>query len=78
MHAIIIASQKHLIDAVFNSVQGGISGAEAIQAIGLGTWRLNGAMDPAFEALAAQVEGMWRQLLEGNLGLYPLPKVRSE
>lgn len=42
--------------------------------MGMGTWRLKGAMDPPFEGLTAQVEGLWRHTLE-DLRLYPIDKV---
>ena len=34
-------------------------------------------MDPPFEALESQIEGMWRELLQDNLSLFPMPKVGS-
>ncbi len=37
---------------------------------------LAGLMDPPFEALEAQIEGMWRELLPGDLSLFPMPHVR--
>jgi hypothetical protein len=32
-------------------------------------------MDPPFEALEAQIEGMWRELLGDDLSLYTMPEV---
>lgn len=34
-------------------------------------------MDPPFEALEAQIEGMWRELLGSELTLFPMPEVRQ-
>lgn len=50
------------------------SSQEAIDIIGLGTWRLRGRMGGPFEALAAQLEGAWREKVK-DLGLFPLPQV---
>ena len=33
-------------------------------------------MDPPFEAVEAQIEGMWREILGKDLKLYPLNPVR--
>ncbi len=33
-------------------------------------------MDPPFEALESQIEGMWRELLPNDLSLHPMPQVR--
>ncbi len=57
------------------SLQGPIDAATATKAMGMGTWRLKGAMDPPFEGLTAQVEGLWRHMLDQDLKLYPLDKV---
>ena len=43
--------------------------------IGMGTWRLRGAMDPPFEGLTGEIEGLWRHMLPGDFKLYPLDKV---
>ncbi len=51
------------------------SSQEAIQELGLGTWRLRGRVGGPFEALAAQIEGAWRQYFSRELCLYPLPEV---
>lgn len=52
----------------------GLTPLEAIEALGMGSWRLKGLMDPPFEALEAQIEGMWREVLQGDLSLYPMPR----
>lgn len=51
------------------------SGQEAIQELGLGTWRLRGRVGGPFEALAAQIEGAWRHYFTRELCLFPLPQV---
>lgn len=43
--------------------------------MGMGSWRLKGAMDPPFEGLTAQIEGLWRHMLE-DLRLYPMDRVQ--
>ena len=43
----------------------------------MGSWRLKGAMDPPFETLTAQIEGMWRHMLK-DLKLYPIDKVQMQ
>ncbi|CAL8462694.1 g2227 [Coccomyxa elongata] len=50
------------------------SSQEAISTLGLGTWRLRGRVGGPFEALAAQIEGAWRQYFPRELRLYPLPE----
>lgn len=35
-----------------------------------------GLMDPPFEALESQIEGLWREILGNDLKLYPLKQVR--
>ncbi|KAK9907725.1 hypothetical protein WJX75_008795 [Coccomyxa subellipsoidea] len=50
------------------------SGQEAIQELGLGTWRLRGRVGGPFEALAAQIEGAWRHYFTRELCLFPLPQ----
>lgn len=55
-------------------LQGSIDDATATKAMGMGSWRLKGAMDPPFEALTAQIEGLWRNMLE-DLRLYQLDRV---
>jgi hypothetical protein len=32
-------------------------------------------MDPPFETLESQIEGMWRELLGDELSLYDMPEV---
>lgn len=54
--------------------QGSLDDAKAIEAMGMGSWRLKGAMDPPFEGLTAQIEGLWRHMLE-DLRLYPIDRV---
>ena len=56
-------------------MQGGIDDLTATKAMGMGSWRLKGAMDPPFEGLTAQVEGLWRHMLDRDLKLYPMDKV---
>ena len=58
-------------------MQGGIDDLTATKAMGMGSWRLKGAMDPPFEGLTAQVEGLWRHMLDRDLKLYPMDKVCS-
>ena len=36
-----------------------------------------GLMDPPFEMLEAQIEGLWREILGNDLKLYPLKPVRG-
>eukprot|EP00803_Ostreobium_quekettii_P005850 evm.model.scf_3106.2 EVM.evm.TU.scf_3106.2 scf_3106:7635-13955(-) len=38
------------------------------QMVGMGTWRLNGMMHDPYVAFTIEVEGFWRQMLEGKLG----------
>ena len=57
-------------------LQGRISDTAASEIMGLGSWRLKGAMDPPFEGLTAQIEGLWRHMLE-DLRLYPMDRVKS-
>lgn len=52
----------------------GLSSQEAIDQLQMGTWRLKGLMDPPFEALESQIEGMWRELLRDELSLFPMPQ----
>ena len=56
-------------------MQGGIDDLTATKAMGMGSWRLKGAMEPPFEGLTAQVEGLWRHMLDRDLKLYPMDKV---
>ncbi len=56
-------------------MQGGIDDLTATEAMGMGSWRLKGSMDPPFEGLTAQVEGLWRHMLDRDLKLYPMDKV---
>ena len=51
--------------------------AESVEAIGLGSWRLRGTMIKPFEALAAVIEGTWRQEFDQELSLYPLPQASA-
>ena len=51
--------------------------ADSVEAIGLGSWRLRGSMSKPFEALAAVIEGTWRQAFDQELSLYPLPQARA-
>ena len=50
---------------------------EATEEIGMGSWRLKGAMDPPWEGLTAHIEGLWRHKIE-DLGLFPLDYVSVE
>ncbi|KAL3149332.1 hypothetical protein ABBQ32_002138 [Trebouxia sp. C0010 RCD-2024] len=54
-------------------MQGAVDDATATEAMGMGSWRLKGAMDPPFEGLTAQIEGLWRHMLE-DLRLYPMDR----
>lgn len=56
-------------------MQGGVDDLTATKAMGMGSWRLKGAMDAPFEGLTAQVEGLWRHMLDRDLKLYPMDKV---
>lgn len=56
-------------------MQGGVDDLTATKAMGMGSWRLKGSMDPPFEGLTAQVEGLWRHMLDRDLKLYPMDKV---
>ena len=56
-------------------MQGAIDENAATEAMGMGSWRLKGAMDPPFEGLTAQVEGLWRHMVDRDLKLYPMDKV---
>ena len=47
---------------------------EFTKQIGMGTWRLKGAMEPPFAGLTAQVEGLWRHEIEA-LKLFKMEKV---
>ena len=58
-------------------MQGGVDDLTATKAMGMGSWRLKGSMDPPFEGLTAQVEGLWRHMLDRDLKLYPVDKVNS-
>ncbi len=40
--------------------------------------RAAGLMSPAFEKLESHVEGMWREILGDDLGLYDLKPVRAQ
>lgn len=35
-------------------------------------------MDPPFETLESQIEGMWRELLGDELSLYDMPEVCAQ
>ncbi len=48
-------------------MQGGIDDLTATKAMGMGSWRLKGSMDPPFEGFTAQVEGLWRHMLDRDL-----------
>lgn len=54
--------------------EGAIDENAATEAMGMGSWRLKGAMDPPFEGLTAQVEGLWRHMVDRDLKLYPMDK----
>ena len=57
-------------------LQTGIDDWEAIEVIGMGSWRLADRVSQPFDALVAHVEGMWRHQLPMDLRLYPLAEVR--
>ena len=40
----------------------------------MGSWRLRGKVTPIIEALVSQIEGCWRVVLDGDLGLYEIPQ----
>ncbi|KAL0055047.1 hypothetical protein WJX82_006256 [Trebouxia sp. C0006] len=61
-------------DAPPAEMQGGVDDLTATKAMGMGSWRLKGSMDPPFEGLTAQVEGLWRHMLDRDLKLYPMDK----
>lgn len=46
----------------------------ANEVIGMGTWRLKGNLDPVIEHLTARIEGLFRELLEYDLTVYPAHK----
>ncbi len=48
----------------------------ALAALSMGSWRLKGLVCPQIEALVAQVENAWREILP-DLSIYPLDKVRG-
>ena len=56
-------------------LQTGIDDWEAIEVIGMGSWRLADRVSQPFDALVAHVEGMWRHQLPMDLRLYPLAEV---
>ena len=58
-----------------DDAQDAIDDKTARDMIGMGTWRLRGAMDPPFEGLTGEIEGLWRHMLPGDFKLYPLDKV---
>ena len=58
-------------------LQTGISDWEAIEVIGMGSWRLADRVSQPIDALVAHVEGMWRHQLPMDLRLYPLAEVRA-
>jgi len=52
--------------------------AVAAEAIGLGTWRLRGSVDPTIELAAARLEGLLREVIDDELGLYPPDKWKAK
>lgn len=46
----------------------------ANEVIGMGMWRLKGSVDPLIELLTARIEGLFREMLEYDLSLYPTDK----
>ena len=69
-HVLVLNQHAHA-----SQMQGGIDDLTATKAMGMGSWRLKGSMDPPFEGLTAQVEGLWRHMLDRDLKLYPMDKV---
>lgn len=51
-----------------------LSGEEAATLLAMGSWRLRPKVIPVIEALVSQIEGCWRVVLGGDLGLYDLPQ----
>lgn len=56
------------------ALQDAIDDKTARDMIGMGTWRLRGAMDPPFEGLTGEIEGLWRHMLPSDLKLCHLDK----
>ncbi len=52
------------------------SNSEAIEVIGMGTWRVKEMTDPPIQQLVAYLEGTWRHALLESIRLYPLEDVR--
>jgi phycocyanobilin:ferredoxin oxidoreductase len=52
--------------------------ALAAEMVGLGTWRLRNCLDPAIEHAAALLEGLLREYIDDELGLYPPDKWKAK
>lgn len=46
-----------------------LPGPVAQDAVGMGTWRLKGCVDPIIEFLVSRLEGAWRYILDDGEGV---------